>query len=162
MNCLNCGAPFAGLAAAGVLTCDYCDSQRVLPGQGGSLDGVILLGAPTDLDCPACGDQLVTALVDDHGCSACPSCFGVAIEQPVFGELVAQRRAAQRHAQRPARPLQRAALHHRRDCPQCRESMEVHPYYGPGNTVIDSCRGCRLVWLDPDELRAIETAAGRC
>jgi Zn-finger nucleic acid-binding protein len=39
--------------------------------------------------------------------------------------------------------------------------MDVHPYYGPGSQVIDSCPHCRLVWLDAGELAAIERAPGR-
>jgi Zn-finger nucleic acid-binding protein len=39
--------------------------------------------------------------------------------------------------------------------------MEVHPYYGPGSQVIDSCHRCRLVWIDSGELAAIEKAPGR-
>jgi Zn-finger nucleic acid-binding protein len=161
MNCSNCGAPFHALSQRGVLRCDYCESRRVLTDEGIGLDGVIFLGAPTDVDCPACGDQLVTAIIDDHACQACPSCFGVALEQPTFGSLIGQKRGNYRHADRPAAPLNLEALNHQRECPHCREAMDVHPYYGPGNTVIDSCRDCRLVWLDAGEIAAIETAPGR-
>jgi Zn-finger nucleic acid-binding protein len=38
--------------------------------------------------------------------------------------------------------------------------MEVHPYYGPGNVVVDSCCHCGLVWLDAGEISMIETAPG--
>jgi Zn-finger nucleic acid-binding protein len=124
------------------------------------LEGVIFLGSPTDVDCPACGDQLVTALIDDHGCRACPSCFGVAMEKPAFGQLIQARRANYRGADRPPVQWRTRAPQVERECPQCREPMEVHPYYGPGNTIIDSCRGCGLVWLDSGEITAIEQAPG--
>jgi hypothetical protein len=39
--------------------------------------------------------------------------------------------------------------------------MEVHPYYGPGNVVIDSCSACDLIWLDHGELKQISDAPGR-
>jgi hypothetical protein len=39
--------------------------------------------------------------------------------------------------------------------------METHPYYGPGNVVIDSCLQCELIWLDFGELRQIVAAPGR-
>jgi Zn-finger nucleic acid-binding protein len=38
--------------------------------------------------------------------------------------------------------------------------MEVHPYYGPGNVVMDSCTTCDLVWLDVGELKQISEAPG--
>jgi hypothetical protein len=39
--------------------------------------------------------------------------------------------------------------------------METHPYFGPGNVVIDSCAGCELIWLDFGELKQIVAAPGR-
>jgi Zn-finger nucleic acid-binding protein len=36
--------------------------------------------------------------------------------------------------------------------------MSVHPYYGPGNAVVDTCGDCLLVWLDHSELSVIVTA----
>jgi len=38
--------------------------------------------------------------------------------------------------------------------------MDVHPYYGPGNVVIDTCGQCYLVWLDHGELKQIADAPG--
>ena len=38
--------------------------------------------------------------------------------------------------------------------------MEVHPYYGPGNIIIDSCQECQYVWLDHGELRTVERSEG--
>ena len=37
----------------------------------------------------------------------------------------------------------------------------THPYYGPGNVVLDSCEKCELVWLDFGELRQIVDAPGK-
>jgi Zn-finger nucleic acid-binding protein len=39
--------------------------------------------------------------------------------------------------------------------------MATHPYYGPGNVVIDTCTACDLVWLDFGELAQIVDAPGR-
>ena len=39
--------------------------------------------------------------------------------------------------------------------------MDTHPYYGPGNVVIDSCDRCELVWLDFGELKQIVDAPGQ-
>jgi len=46
-------------------------------------------------------------------------------------------------------------------CPSCRSQMDVHPYYGPGNVVIDSCRRCDVIWLDFAGLTQITEAGGR-
>jgi len=40
-------------------------------------------------------------------------------------------------------------------CPACHQLMDTHPYYGPGNVVINDCGGCGLVWLDFGELDRI-------
>jgi Zn-finger nucleic acid-binding protein len=37
----------------------------------------------------------------------------------------------------------------------------AHPYYGPGNVVVDSCTTCDLIWLDFGELKQIVDAPGR-
>ena len=39
--------------------------------------------------------------------------------------------------------------------------MDVHPYYGPGNVVIDTCSACDMVWLDYGELKQITDAPGQ-
>jgi Zn-finger nucleic acid-binding protein len=39
--------------------------------------------------------------------------------------------------------------------------LETHPYYGPGNVVIDSCAACDVIWLDFGELKQIVDAPGR-
>ena len=38
-----------------------------------------------------------------------------------------------------------ADLARRLPCPGCDDPMHVHPYYGPGDFVIDSCTACRYV-----------------
>ena len=39
--------------------------------------------------------------------------------------------------------------------------MDVHPYYGPGNIVIDTCSRCDVIWLDFGELKQVTDAPGR-
>jgi hypothetical protein len=39
--------------------------------------------------------------------------------------------------------------------------MDTHPYYGPGNVVVDNCARCAVIWLDCGELAAIRDAPGR-
>jgi hypothetical protein len=39
--------------------------------------------------------------------------------------------------------------------------MATHPYYGPGNVIIDTCEPCEVVWLDFGELKQIVAAPGK-
>ncbi|GEM_PF-2293393 len=40
------------------------------------------------------------------------------------------------------------------------KTTHAHPYYGPGNVVIDSCAECGYIWLDHGELSSVERSAG--
>jgi len=39
--------------------------------------------------------------------------------------------------------------------------MDTHPYYGPGNCVVDTCIRCGVIWLDYGEITVITNAPGR-
>jgi Zn-finger nucleic acid-binding protein len=154
MHCFSHRSPAQPDFPRDPFDCD--ESTRVSRHGGAGPDAVVYLGAPTDIDCPGCGDQLVTAIIDGYACQACPSCFGVALDHSAFDTLVAERRARLPRESAAAAPLQ--DLNHLRDCPFCRDPMEVHPDHGPGNTIIDSCRTCRLIWLDVGDGVPGETA----
>jgi Zn-finger nucleic acid-binding protein len=91
----------------------------------------------------------------------CEGCHGVLIQRHLFAMLVRDRRADFRGAEARPIPLDFDQLKLIVDCPGCKQAMEVHPYYGPGNIVIDSCSDCGLVWLDSGEMSRIEVAPGR-
>jgi hypothetical protein len=76
-------------------------------------------------------------------------------------QVIAERRAERTGPPAKPAPLDPEELERHIDCPTCGATMEVHPYYGPGNVVIDSCARCRLIWLDHGEIGAIERAPGR-
>jgi Zn-finger nucleic acid-binding protein len=114
----------------------------------------------TSFTCPRCEQALVKAALDDHPALACPDCRGVMLANAAFGALVRQRRAAFRGAEFTPRPIDLEQLSDPVSCPGCGRTMEVHPYYGPGNQIIDSCCRCNLVWIDSGELTAIERAPG--
>ena len=78
-----------------------------------------------------------------------------------FAEVISRRRAWATGTPTEPVPIDRAELERRIVCPSCSGRMEVHPYYGPGNVVIDSCGVCDLVWLDFGELKQIVDAPGR-
>ena len=57
-------------------------------------------------------------------------------------------------------PVDPNELEQQRRCPACHSAMHAHPYYGPGNSVIDSCSECKLTWMDNGELYRIVCAPG--
>lgn len=73
--------------------------------------------------------------------------------------LTARRHAAHAPSVTPA-PADRADLRRRILCPNCAARMLTDWYYGPGNTVIDTCPACDLVWLDAGELDRVVDAPG--
>jgi Zn-finger nucleic acid-binding protein len=159
MNCENCGAPMRVYGDRDYSFCEYCGSFH-FPAE--STDGIKVLGLAEDnVSCPGCHSQLFDASID--GCRGlhCSQCKGLLIDQSSFLTIVEYRRAlAQGPPARPT-PLSRDHLQRQIRCPRCGEIMDTHPYYGPGNIVIDRCSQCRVIWLDHGELGTIIDAPGR-
>ncbi len=91
----------------------------------------------------------------------CPRCCGLLLPGELFRDVVQHRRASYTGPDDRAVPVDTAALEVRRNCPTCHQRMETHPYYGPGNTVIDACSHCDTIWLDAGEVTALVKAPGR-
>lgn len=158
MNCKNCGAPLAYLWARACFHCEYCDTYS-FPQE--SADGVTVLGEESDTRCPACEEPLQTAAVAQVPVLYCIKCRGILAQQDRFLDLVTYLRT---YASGPVdlpTPIDPGELRRRVPCPHCGRMMEAHPYYGPGNVVIDSCVACGVIWLDHGELRKIRNAPGR-
>jgi Zn-finger nucleic acid-binding protein len=101
-------------------------------------------------------------MIDEtHPVRYCRNCRGVLIERRSFASVVEKRRAWAHSTPAPPIPLDRAELERQVRCPACAGPMMTHPYYGPGNVVIDGCQACELVWLDCGELKQIVDAPGR-
>ena len=83
------------------------------------------------------------------------------IERRSFAGVVEKRRAWATETPEPPIPLNRQDLERKVRCPACTGPMTTHPYYGPGNVVIDSCEPCELIWLDFGELEQIVDAPGK-
>jgi Zn-finger nucleic acid-binding protein len=125
------------------------------------MDRLIPRGQPAVIDCPHCEQRLMLGTIDERRVLYCESCSGILVPMADFAEVVQGRRRSYRGADQTPRPLAAEQLQQQIGCPGCARTMEVHPYYGPGAVVIDSCRACRLVWLDSGELARIERAPGR-
>ncbi len=138
--------------------CEYCQTYR-LPEQ--SIDGVTALEETSHLLCPVCQENLMLASVAGTRVLHCAKCRGLLTQQETFRDIVQHLRA---HASGPPdtpTPINREELERRIQCPHCHKVMETHPYYGPGNIVIDTCMSCRVIWLDYGELKKVKSAPGR-
>lgn len=161
MNCLNCGAPLELGESRTILTCLYCQTSRRLDTDLLDGDRVVSLDEPAGLDCPHCETELIQAAVDGRKASHCPECRGILMQAPTFADVAWNRRKKYRGPEMTPQPIDSDALSRSIDCPQCDRRMEVHPHYGPGRAIIDSCSFCHLVWLDNAELTSIERTPGR-
>lgn len=140
--------------------CTYCGTFTFIDAP--AVAGVRVLARDDGRPCPRCASPMERSLLDDrHAVEHCETCRGLLIERAHFADAVTRRRASAAGPGVAPVPLDRRQLEHRASCPSCREKMDVHPYYGPGNVVIDTCTPCSLVWLDFGELQQITDAPGR-
>jgi Zn-finger nucleic acid-binding protein len=141
--------------------CRYCGTFEFIAAVGS--DGIQVLDRPhAAWPCPLCRAPLAKSLLDDlHAVEHCEQCRGVLVARALFADAVTRRRAAAQGPGAPPSRLDRRELERQLTCPSCGKAMDVHPYYGPGNAIIDSCSRCDLVWLDFGELQQITDAPGQ-
>jgi Zn-finger nucleic acid-binding protein len=141
--------------------CPHCGTFEFL--EATAEDGIKVLDRPAAATaCPLCSAPLTKSLLDGaYEIQYCERCRGILMRTALFADAVERRRARQSGPGAPPVPLDPRELKRRVTCPSCRTQMDVHPYYGPGNVVIDSCSRCNLVWLDFAELRQITEARGQ-
>jgi len=154
VNCDNCGAPMTLVRDRDYFVCEYCGNFYF---PQAAQDGVRVLGAPAETNCPVCALPLVSAAVDGMPILACPKCRGRLIKQGVFVYVVKYLRA-QVSPLETEPPLNADELRQQRRCPGCGQMMDTHPYYGGGNAVVDTCEHCGWIWLDYGELNKIAQA----
>jgi len=145
----------------GYFFCRYCGSFH-FPQTAGD-EGIRIVGvAAKPLPCAVCKQTLSSAMLDESfPVQFCRNCRGVLLPRASFATVVEQRRAWTADPPGPAVPLDKTELDRKVSCPSCRERMLTHPYYGPGNVVLDSCATCDAIWLDFGELKQIVAAPGR-
>jgi len=148
------------LDGRGYFVCEYCTSFHFPDESEASSEGVKRLEEKSDLACPVCRVPLVQAALEGNRVAHCEKCRGILLSNPSFADIVRIRRARHEGPVDRPRPLDRDAMKRRICCPACDGLMDVHPYYGPGNAVIDTCARCGLIWLDHGELGVIERAPG--
>jgi Zn-finger nucleic acid-binding protein len=159
MNCEHCGAGMVLIPNRDYFFCKYCGAFH-FPAE--SSEGIRILEGDIDgVRCPVCNKELLRASMDGYPGWRCVNCRGILIAQKSFGDIVKYRRARASGPPERPQPLRQEELERRVRCPRCTKTMETHPYYGPGNVVIDSCRHCRIVWLDYGEFAQVINAPGR-
>jgi Zn-finger nucleic acid-binding protein len=158
VSCENCGAPMRVVPGRDYFFCRYCGSYAF---PQPSPDGVVTLGERGDVDCPVCATTLARASVAGVRVLHCANCRGILAEQEAFSTIVRFLRARASGEPDPVRPLNREDLQRQIACPHCGQRMDTHPYYGPGNVVIDNCTRCAVIWLDCGELATIRDAPGK-
>jgi Zn-finger nucleic acid-binding protein len=161
MNCRNCGGAMQLIETRGYFFCRYCGSFH-FPDTAGD-DGIRVVGeADKPLKCAACTQPLASAMLDESfPVQYCGNCRGVLMPRSNFATVVQKRRAWALDQPGPIVPLDRGELDRKVACPACHARMITHPYYGPGNVVLDNCASCDLIWLDFGELKQIVAAPGR-
>jgi len=160
MNCNNCGAPMELFERRRYYVCRHCGSFHFLDAP--TIDGLQVLERLPARVCSICRATMSRALLDQsHPIEYCEKCRGVLMARRTFAEVIARRRAWASNTPSEPLPIDRQELERHIPCPSCQARMEVHPYYGPGNVVIDSCGACDLVWLDFGEMQQIVDAPGR-
>jgi Zn-finger nucleic acid-binding protein len=160
MNCQNCGAAMDLVGGRHYFFCTYCGSFH-FPETAN--DGVrVLQRDPAGARCGVCDHPLAAAVLQaGTEVQYCERCRGVLLSRAHFASFVDRQRAWAASPPVVPMPLDRKALGRSLRCPNCRRDMSTHPYYGPGNVIIDTCDGCDLVWLDFGELQQIVDAPGQ-
>jgi len=157
VSCQKCGGVADAVAGQEYHRCRFCESLIQLTEV--SVDRILPAGVALNSSCPTCARPLQTGLIEGRRVLYCESCFGVVLQHADFCAVVRER-AARRAGQEPVapRPIDPSSFQRQLKCPSCRSVMDVHPYYGPGNIVVDTCADCGLMWLDHGELTRVEQA----
>ncbi len=160
MNCPNCAAAMRLVEGRGYFVCDYCATFH-FPDAVDGQDSVFRLERAARFTCPVCpAQQLEEASIVGRPVEHCTSCRGVLVDNDTLFLVVRDLRARYTRPSEQPTPLRPEEYEREINCPRCARRMETHPYYGPGNVVIDTCAGCTLVWLDHGEIGVIQRAPG--
>jgi Zn-finger nucleic acid-binding protein len=137
------------------------DTQVLCFDQDGQLSNT-----PSGVHCPKCQNiareiELLIGVIKGCQFAGCKHCGGMLFQQETFAMLMGHLRASSPPPLKMPEPMDASQLNVRRRCPTCDAMFETHPYAGPGNSVIDTCITCHVVWFDHGELNKLVTAPGR-
>ena len=150
-NCTNCGASLSLDHYEDRLQCNYCQTVYV-PSLREDAQIQKLEGVASSTDCPLCFTVLRHARLDRWHFLYCASCHGLLLDAKAFFNIVLYLRRDAVEPYQVPEPIDPHDLERTIRCPDCKNPMLAHPYYGPGNFVIDWCKVCDEVWLDAGKL----------
>ena len=162
IQCPQCAGTVSAVPGREYLQCNYCSSLVFSTDNPLTVDRIVSSGEQLEMaECPVCSTALSMGEIENRPVLYCGGCYGLLIRNEHFGAIVRERRARRKDSDtEAARQLNTDEYRRKIGCPNCHRTMEVHPYYGPGNIVIDSCFSCQYIWLDHGELRTVERAGG--
>ena len=141
--------------------CSGCNTFAFANAIDQTLESIQSTGTETDFTCPKCvTTQLEVGTIAGTQVAFCGICRGYVIDSGSFGFLATSLRQGYTGPDDKPVLIDQAALNEKVNCPACQTNMHAHPYYGPGNSVINSCSTCQLTWLDHGELSTIIRAPG--
>ena len=140
------------------LVCEYCGNIHY---PAVNEDGVRVLDEATSADCPVCAKPLSDAAISGQRILYCNRCHGMLIGMDVFMAVIEDMRSRRDATGDAAKQPDWKDLDRKLNCPKCGRQMDTHPYYGPGNVIIDDCENCSVNWLDYGELQKIVRAPDR-
>lgn len=155
-NCENCGGVLTLSHFQDQVSCSYCETVHV-PSLCEDSQIEKLSGVFSEWRCPLCTKSLSHARIGSCIFQYCNGCRGLLLEGDDLLELIRYSRSNSRKTDRRPDPIKPEDLARRIECPSCKDVMSAHPYYGPGDFVIDACPGCKRVWLDGGELARSST-----
>jgi Zn-finger nucleic acid-binding protein len=141
--------------------CSACNVFEFPTSLAEAEDSIIGHGKKTEFNCGRCEQELqVGTLRNRTDVCFCENCRGFVIDSESLGHLIQDLRSEYKGPDDQPLPVEPGDLKGMHTCPACWEMMDAHPYYGPGNVVIDTCLPCKLAWFDHGELARIVRAPG--
>ncbi len=162
MKCETCLGALTKIHNQDYHHCAGCNSYRFAAELASSVDPIVAVGKTVEAECPQCDVTLQLGLIHNRwNVCYCQNCRGFLIESGVLQVVTHELRASYSGEDDLPVAIDPSELACKRSCPACRGQFDTHPYYGPGNVVIDSCHRCALTWLDHGELATIMRAPGK-
>jgi Zn-finger nucleic acid-binding protein len=109
--------------------------------------------------CPACGSSLDPESVEGVPVNHCNGCGGLWLDHGELGQLIDLPRAtllALQERLRPETPRAATMAVGARLCPACSGTLSQHEYALGSAVLIETCRDCGGLWLDPADLAPIQ------
>ncbi len=108
------------------------------------------------MNCPLCQGSLQSAHIEGESVAYCGRCEAFLADMETLPAIVTKRRSRPSAEEKSTAPFDAADLTRVLRCPQCKQPMDTHPYFGGGNVVVSTCERCNFIWLDAGTLEIIE------